>query len=327
MAGERHRVELPGESARRQANHWLTKCDAGLMTAEDEALLRAWLAEDPAHAEAWARVQAIFDALGAVSPIGPACHGSPARRRWRRDRRRGASASSRPYRIGAAVAASLLLVSIAGEPIAIRLQADAIAPVGPPRQVALPDGSTAVLDSGAAIAFRSGGQRGARLLRGQAAFTVAADPAHPFVVEARGGSTTALGTRFIVSRIDPVTRITVTEHAVRVTFDGGARIVRAGSSTTYDAQGIAVPHSVRVADADAWTRNTLRFVNRPLREVVAELGRYHSGYIRVVGSRIGDMPVNGAFSTSDPVAAVDTIERSLGLGSYRLGDGVILLHD
>lgn len=311
-------------AAVRQANYWLTKRDAGLMTEQDEDALRDWIEARPAHAEAWGHAQMIFNALatipaGAViiSPTQP----RRTRPRWfvRKPRRRAW--------VGTAIAASIAALVAVGMDLPMHLRADAIAATGESRSISLPDGSVALLDSGAAIAFDYGVERRVRLLRGQAAFTVAADPGHPFVVEARGGTTTALGTRFIVSRIDETTRVTVTEHSVRVARGDAVQIVPQGTSAFYNTRGVSAPVGVNTAEIDAWTRGRLRFVDRPLREVVAELGRYHPGYIGTVGGSLGDLPVNGVFSTRDPVGALDTIRRSLGLTSYRIGDRMILLGD
>jgi len=311
-------------AAARQANHWLTKRDAGLMTAQDETALRDWMLAGPSHAEAWARAQTIFNAIAAIpaeSSALPAPRPLSPRRRWpdRKPRRRAW--------IGTAVAASVAALVVIGTDLPMRLRADAIAATGESRRVALPDGSVALLDSGAAIAFDYGPERRITLLRGQAAFAVAADPGHPFVVEARGGTTTALGTRFIISRIEEATRVTVTKHSVRVVRGASAQVVPEGASAFYGAHGVSTPAAVNTADIDAWTRGRVRFVDRPLREVVAELGRYHPGHIGTVGDRLGDLPVNGVFSTRDPVGALDTIQRSLGLTSYRLGNRIILLSD
>ncbi|PZU58565.1 MAG: hypothetical protein DI547_09465 [Sphingobium sp.] len=316
--------DLPNDrkALARQANHWLTRRDAGLMTAEDDAAMRAWLEDSPAHAEAYGRAESIFYAIATLPPAGrfPSL-------RHRRGTGRAWTGGRQLRRICAgSIAAGLAALAIVGLDLPVQIQADAIAPTGESRRVPLPDGSTALLDSASAIAIDYDSERRIRLLRGQAAFTVAADRAHPFVVEARGGTTTALGTRFIVSRIAPATQVTVTEHSVRVQSGSGSRIVRAGASARYDGRGVSGPLPVHLSEADAWTRGRIRFVNRPLRDVVAELGRYHRGYIAMVGQGIGDLRVNGVFSTSDPVGALDIIERSLGLGSYRIGNRLILLH-
>jgi transmembrane sensor len=87
-----------------------------------------------------------------------------------------------------------------------------------------------------------------------------------------------------------------------------------------------MPHAVSIAGADAWTRGRIRVLNRPLAEVVAELGRYRHGVIRVVDSDLARRPVSGSFDLHDPVGAIDVIERTLGVTSTRLTDRIILIH-
>ncbi|MFT8775434.1 MAG: hypothetical protein ABF893_02075, partial [Gluconacetobacter liquefaciens] len=108
-----------------------------------------------------------------------------------------------------------------------------------------------------------------------------------------------LGTRFIVRRDGSRTDILVTEHRVHVVarHQGGPseEVVREGEAATYGPEGLASPHPVDVESAAAWTRNRLVFVDRPLGEVIAELSRYHRGYIRLVGTGLRDLRVSGSF--------------------------------
>jgi transmembrane sensor len=99
---------------------------------------------------------------------------------------------ARPRRrwIGGSIAAALALTVLGAlEDWPMLLRADYTTGVGERRSVALADGSHVTLDSGSAIAVDlSGARRHIRLLKGAALFTVAPDRAHPFTVEAAGGS-------------------------------------------------------------------------------------------------------------------------------------------
>jgi transmembrane sensor len=107
--------------------------------------------------------------------------------------------------------------------------------------------------------------------------------------------------------------------------DAQARVLHEGAQLTYGPHGIGAARAVDIDDADAWMRGHLRVVNVPLGAVVAELNRYHRGYIGV-SADLAQRPVSGVFNVDDPVGAVDVIERTLGLGSTRLTDHVILIH-
>ncbi|MEE4452222.1 FecR family protein [Novosphingobium resinovorum] len=317
--------EIADEAAR-----WFADRDSGLL--ESDAALNAWLDADPRHALAFAEMEIVWSDLGAAQvPRGVraslAAPGTPGiiapvfSRRW----------------VPMALAASVALMIVGGVGGGVgdwptRLQADAMTATGEQRAIDLPDGSRIMLNTHSAVAIDyTAGQRAIRLLTGEAAFTVAANPARPFVVEANGGTTTALGTRFIVREDDDMTRVTVTEHRVRVTFPmdrGAAAIVGEGQSITYGGgKGMGAPESGKAADADAWTQGLLTFENRPLAQVVSELGRYHKGYIQVVGARARDRRVSGVFNVNDPAGAVDKLQASLGLRSMRVTDRLIFIYD
>ncbi|EQB14988.1 hypothetical protein RLDS_12520 [Sphingobium lactosutens DS20] len=304
----------------------MTARDAGTMTDADEDELAEWLAADPRHASAFAQVESYWRAMSGRQVK------SALRDRY------GIAASRpkpRPRRslrwMGPALAASLALIVIgAADDWPTRLRADAMTATGERRTIPLSDGSVVQLNTDSAIAIDySGNRRVIRLLKGEAAFTVAPDRGRPFTVEAGGGSTTALGTRFIVRREGDETQVTVTEHRVRVAWPAppeGSRVVPEGEATRYGPSGIEPAHGVDAIAIAAWTHGTLVFVDRPLGEVVAELNRYHPGYMRVLGSDLRARRVSGGFSTDDPVSAVDTLQRTLGIRSTRLTDRLIFLH-
>jgi transmembrane sensor len=301
---------------RREAAQWLARRETGDWSPEAEERCDRWRAADPRHERAYARALALWDSLDAtVLTETPDVESPPIHRRL----------APRGFAAWGALAAALALAVLGGPELALRLRADAVTGVGERRSVALPDGSLALLNTDSALALDHANPRQLRLLRGEAAFTVAPDRAHPFTVLSGGGSVTALGTRFILRQQHGDTQVTVTEHAVRIARSGQARVLHEGARLTYGPAGIGAPQPVEVDDADAWTRGHLRVVNMPLGAVVAELGRYHHGYIGVTGD-LARRPVSGVFNLDDPVGAVDVIERTLGLGSTRLTDHVILIH-
>lgn len=314
------------EKIRREAARWITERDAGLLTEEDELALAAWLAADPRHAEAHARLEGTWRAIG-----------SPLVETALREQPSALTFSTRaPPRqwLGGAIAASLVLAIVGGmNDWPTHLRADAMTQTGEQRELTLTDGSIVQLNTGSAVAIDyHDDRRIVRLLKGEAAFTVAADRARPFTVEAGNGSTTALGTRFLVRREDADTDVTVTEHSVRVLSPVAAQasepgvVVKEGQSIRYGAAGISQPHAVDIEQTQAWTRGLLVFVDRPLGEVVAELNRYHPGHIRVVGDDLAGRRFNGVFPVDDPIGAVETIQRSLGIGSTRFTNRLIFLH-
>lgn len=309
-----------------EAARWFADRDSGLLT--DEAPLTAWLAADPRHARAFAEMEAVWSDLGGVMPTTKVraslppppsrAHGNdnrPVRRVW----------------LSGALAASvaIMTIGVVGD-WPMRLRADAVTATGERRTISMPDGSRVILNTHSAVAFDyRPDRRIVRLLRGEAAFTVAPDRSRPFTVEANGGSSTALGTRFVIREDGDDTRVAVTEHTVRVAYPqsgSNAIILPEGQSLIYGPDrpwGVRVP--LPAGEADAWIQGELVFENRPLSEVVAELDRYHAGYIRVIGQDVRDRRVSGVFSIADPVGAIAKLQRSLGLRSVHITDRLILI--
>ncbi|WP_311267709.1 FecR family protein [Sphingobium sp. WCS2017Hpa-17] len=316
---------IPSEIAE-EAARWFAERDSGLL--DDMSGLDAWLNADPRHAQAFAEMEIIWSDLGNVA-------GSPA---VRQSLAPPPMAMQPPRRFVsrwmptalAAASLALMILGVAND-WPTRWQADAMTATGEQRSIAMPDGSRILLNTQSAVAFDyAAGRRKIRLLKGEAAFTIAPDRTRPFTVEAQGGSTTALGTRFLVRAVGNSSQVSVTEHRVRVACPGGhgrTADVGEGQSIRYDdAQGCGTLETGKVADADAWTQGFLTFENRPLSEVVAELGRYHKGYVQLIGENVRDRRVSGVFNIHDPVGAIARLQASLGLKSAHLTDRLIFLY-
>ncbi len=308
------------------AARWITARDAGTLTESDAREMAQWLARDPRHAEAFAQVETFWRAMGS-DQVQAALRG--------RSRRVVVPRLAAPFRarprLAMALAACLALLVVGGSARdgITWLRSDAMTATGERRSVALADGSTVHLNTASAIAIDfTRSARTIRLLKGEAAFTVARDRDRPFTVVAGSGSTTALGTRFIVRQDGDQTDVTVTEHSVRVVETAkpdALSIVAEGQSLRYGPAGLQPVHRVESGMADAWVQGTLVFDDRPLGEVVRELNRYHAGYITVLGSDLAARRVSGGFGIADPMQAIDTLEHTLGIRSIRITDRLILL--
>lgn len=307
-----------------EAADWFARLDSGEITASEMERFERWRADQPAHATAFAKMEAAWEAMDAdmLHPMPPV----RGIRAGRRDRRIPHPPRSRIRAwTGGAIAASLVCAVTFATDLPLRFRSDALTATGEVRSIALPDGSIATLDTATAIAFDAQG-RNVRLLKGQAAFRVAPHAGRPFSVTSGDIVATALGTRFIVRHLRDETDVAVTEHSVRMASNRQSVIVREGEFARYRPDAIGAPHGIVTADVDSWTRGRIRVVNRPLGEVVAELSRYHAGYIRLLGDDIARRPVSGTFDIGDPVAAIDTIQSTLGFRITRITDRVIFIY-
>ncbi|MDO9587381.1 MAG: FecR domain-containing protein [Brevundimonas sp.] len=199
--------------------------------------------------------------------------------------------------------------------------------VGQQRVVQLADGSTVRLDTGSTIRVRLvASERRIELERGQALFTVAHDPARPFIVDAGDTEVTAVGTVFDVRRIGRAVRVTLVEGAVDVTAATGAppSRMRAGQQARVTAAGVST-RIVDTAKATSWTDGRLVFEDTPLREAVAEVNRYLEDPIALEGAVMADVPVNGVFRAGDRAAFASAAAEGLGLEARKQADGTLLL--
>lgn len=300
-----------------EAADWLLRMRAPDFSAEDRRHLDAWLAGDARRGVALTQAQALLQlAPRAFAALG---HVTPARSLWQR--------SWLPA--GAAIAASLALFMLFDGPM--RLQADLRAGTEPLLTATLEDGSRIDLNAGSAVAFSfDDKQRVVHLLRGEAYFTVTKDPARPFIVEAAGGSATALGTEFDV-RLDTAggdaAEVKVLVHAVKVAgTDGTTRILQAGESLRYDATGRMTPTGRVDIDAPDWRSGKIVIEDESLASVIDRLQRHTNTRIVILGDALKARRVGGTFDTHDPVAAIELLCRSLGIDYSGIGSLLVVLH-
>lgn len=352
----------PPDKPVEQAVDWFVRHDAGPLSVQEQAAFDDWLAAAPAHRDAFAEIERLWSELDAVPADAvtietvsantvPADRVSrdrqPPKRAARRLKGQGHSLPARSAKIrrrawavsvGGSAIAGLCLAVMLWLDLPMRLQADALSGVGQMETITLPDGSTAVLNTDSALAIDfTATERRVTLLRGEAEFTVVADPGtepsgRPFRVDTGAGVSTALGTIFLARRLDGRTTITVLESRVEVAYGAPPAfqeraVLERNQQISYDAEhGLGPVRQVDPLEAAAWRQGKLMFVDQTLGTVIDALNRYHVGRILIADADLGRIRVSGVFETEEPVAVVDALEASLGLRSTRLTDLLIVLH-
>ncbi|KGH31268.1 MULTISPECIES: FecR domain-containing protein [Comamonas] len=330
------------QDIRLQAAAWLVRrADEGWLP-EDEQALQLWLNADAVNRQAYAHAQRTWAELGALGPSG-----------LLPDRGADTVLQTKPLRqglvrrrllcqgAGAAVFAAGALWVGAGSQIMLAFEADYRTGVGERREVALPDGSRVHLGGDSAVAVRyDTRQRQVILLRGEALFDAkpVAKPVdasggrdaeqRPFVVAAADGRTRALGTRFIVERLDARTQVTGVFHQVEVSLDHmpqDAVVVSPGQRVSYDRQGMTALQYLGEDAGQSWARGLLVFERMMLADVVGRLNRYHTSRIVVRDQALAQRRVSGVFLQSDAHGAVQAIAQELGARLLQLPGLVVLL--
>ncbi len=327
-------VPLP-EAIVAAASAWLARRDRGLTPAEQDAYFE-WLRQDDRHGAAITRLEKSWGALDLLAEWRPAHSAQPnpdllavPHRRWK-------------WVAGLAAVAAALIVGFFVAPTVFD---SAPRPLVERRSElrTLADGSVVELNQGAEIAVEfTVAERHIRLVRGEAYFTVAKNPARPFVVTAGGVRVRAVGTVFNVRLNGSDVDVLVTEGKVRVdppkpdepgvSAALNAAMVGAGERTTVNAAVPTplAPQVVEVTPAEveqalAWQGVRIKFDNTSLADAVREFNRYNRETRLVVDdARIARLPLGGNFRADNADAFVRMLESTSGVHA-ELRDGRYIL--
>jgi transmembrane sensor len=304
---------------REQAVDWLLRLQDRPEDTALEAEFKDWLSGDPSRELICRRVQRVMGDASYLLSSDTGFARSAAKRTMPRARN---------------VVASLTFILLCSGAFLLadgpmRLRADVISGVGEPRMISLDDGSEVELNANSAIAISLGtSERRVTLLRGEAYFHVAADPARPFVVAAGNGTTTARGTAFDVNLADSATRVIVTEHAVEVgLYDTpNALRVREREQLSYShTGGLGQIETVDTDMALAWRQGRLVFDDRPLAAVVEEIARYIPGKIIVAQTDLAERRISGSLNLKTPEETLGSFANAFQINVSRIGPYLTIL--
>lgn len=301
---------------------WAARVDRGPLSDQDQVALEAWAAQDPRRAGAYAKALAVSSHLDRAAGLGvgfaPASH--PAAKAA--DRRRLLTAG------GLLAAASVVGAVSYG---ALSLKGRVATAKGDIRRAPLADGSAVTLNTDTAIrAAFDGKMRRVDLLRGEALFDVAKDPARPFVVVAGDVRVRAVGTSFTVrAHADGQVGVVVREGVVEIWRGAEGKPVRltAEHAVQVASAGVLAPMAVGSAAIDramAWRQGQIDLDGLTLGQAADEFARYSDRRIVIDDPTIAGLKMTGLFSASDPDGFAKAAALSLGLRVTTEADGVRL---
>jgi len=349
-------VSLPRTTEKRSprevAAEWLQLEEEGRLGPDDQARLEAWLAADPRHREAFESVRYVYGLSD----------GHAAAPNIMQLRQAALAAGRRPrapvWSMAAAALVALTLglgwsalsglqgtPSLTPSPLARIAEAFSATAkpdsavyrtrVGERLTFTLPDGSVSTLntDSILKVAYRDG-ERGVKLIRGQALFEVAKNKQVPFRVYAGDRRITAVGTVFDVRLDGEKVKVALVEGVVQVASaqitPGGrpAQHVQMTAGEVLEAPK-AAPMLVVTDDVRrsvSWTSGVVEFSGEPLSQAVAELNRYTTQPIEVGDASVGAYRVSGVFRTGDPETFARMMSEVFPLNvEHRPGGGGVIL--
>lgn len=303
-----------------EAAAWMARLHGDRKSTAQSAL-DAWLSEDPEHAAAFERANAIWAIL-------------PRAASYEQDEVRHSPPSARPKALYAVAAIAACLSLLVGLGVLWGALSDAGAyatRLGEQKVATLQDGSRIALNTDTQVDVRfDAGRRRIELDRGEAMFEVAHDAKRPFTVVAGDTKVVAIGTVFTVRRTRDDVVVTLIKGKVAVSHErsrgeGADAVVmlRPGEKLTEPANGPARVEPESVETATAWRRGQTVFRDTPLGSAITELNRYGGPPIVVDDPRVAALPVSGVFATNaadfaEAVAALHGLEIEQRGESLRL---------
>lgn len=306
-----------------QALDWFLRLKEAGVGEPDRRAFDAWRAADPSHAGAYRAVVAMWESPEFTASV--VRHGQAACEVV--DPRK-----IRPWKRYAAIAACALLAVGLMNLTAIRVawQSDHRTGVGERERLSFSDGSTAVLNSGSAVALQFTPEaRRVELLKGETYVDVSKDPRRTF--ELAGGEAVArvVGTGFSMRREFDASIVTVHHGEVAVRRSGEEQEeihLHAGDLVRVTSRGMEPVRRVDPGDAFAWVEGRIRFHDQPLGDVLAELDRHHSGVILVTDPRLKAIRVSGNYRLDNPAAVVASLADATHARVVNISSYVIILH-
>ncbi|MGE8067280.1 FecR family protein [Pseudomonas sp. NPDC089569] len=282
-----------------QALDWLIVLDSP--SEEQTRLFHEWLAADPAHAEAFARAQAIWNGAQ-VTQCAQHLASQPAKVT--------VLSRLRPHWKPLATAAVLILGLFSFSDLPLRLRADHLTVVGERQRLQLEDGSKVLLNTNSAFSSTiNDQQRVARLYQGEAFFEVPPHRGQALEIDAGPVTASVRDTAFAVRYLDGVTQVRVQRGDVdlRATGDDARIRLTAGESIRIGPNGFDRPAKLDAATDLAWVQGRLVFENCPLGQVLAELRRYYPGWIINNNEQLANIAVTGNYRLDQPLDVVRSL--------------------
>lgn len=328
------------------AAEWLVKHDRGLTPVQQDDFLQ-WLAANPAHRESFARHRAMWRDFDTLAQWRPEHSAEPNPDLLARSGRGRSRRWLPPMLLAAAAAVTFLLWSA---PWAERDRGTTAFEAERYRQEVLPDGSIVDLNRGAHLVVQfTPARRRVVLVEGEAQFTVASDPARPFVVRAGGVDVQAVGTAFNVKLSGTSLEVLVTEGTVQVAqaptlASPDARdapphsapevlaALTAGQRTIIQVAGEGERPQVLPATREeieqllVWKPRLLDFNSTPLAEVIDAFNRRNATQLALADAGLAAMPIVASIRSDNVEGFVRMLEATMGIRAERRGETGIVLH-
>jgi transmembrane sensor len=332
--------ESSDPSLRAEAARWTVRRDRGL-SATESIEYELWLAADPRHAAAMERSTGAWSMLDRIpDPIVQQTLQEATRRRsfWRRSLVIGSLAAA------AAIAVVALRPGHSPVTIAETVASEAVPAAAGPRQLTLSDGTIVQLNTASELIEQfTLNERRVWLAQGEAHFSVAKNPARPFVVRAGNVEVRAVGTAFNVSLQSAAVEVLVTEGVVKLNpvaataraeaaadtiplLNPGQRAVVALAPVSPDVAVVVTTVSAEeISRALAWQEPLLRLSGATLAEIAASFERRTGRRVILADPALARLRLGGRFRADDIEGFTNLLATTLEIDVERAADGALVL--
>lgn len=333
------------------AIEWIVRRSSGKFSKLDQKALEVWLAESPENLAAYTSALETWDLMGAAGALKIKAKSSDEVSTKSNKIIALPKDFKSALRPSLALAATILIAFLGSKFLSFETNVNPVLPprtitevkvesqtyqanIGEIKPVALSDGSTIFLNSGARVRVSlSEENREVNLLSGEAFFSVAPDAEKPFQVTAGNIVTTVLGTEFLVEK--KLTEISVTVSSGNVSVKRTIRGKVSGEVFLISDQKVVwreSEESVEVEEVDAatekaWVSGKLIFNDDFLGEVVLEISRYTDKLYAIEDPDLAKVRITGNFDLENPEAIIEFLKIQFNLGEVTSGNKTILVKE
>lgn len=304
----------------KQAIEWFVCLQSEQCSAEEQRRFDTWLAKNDSHRAAYAEAESVWATMDDLKfmPVPGLAEARSAKPR----KSLTAHLASWAFFILSSALLSGAWLEYSAETI------DYATRLGEHRRIELADNSTIDLNTDTRVSVRmSLLQRNVVITQGEALFEVSHNRLRPFTVQVGDLRIRDVGTRFNVRRQEQGATISVL--AGEVELNDGQTVVDerlvAGNQRTYsETAGLGRMEAVEVGQIDAWVNGQLVFTQTPLREVMAELERYHPVQFSFADPKLAQETLSGTFNSDDIEPFLHALETILPIRAKRNGQQIQL---
>jgi transmembrane sensor len=319
--------------------NWLLQLKSGDMSTEKRDEFAAWLSGNPKNAEEFQHFNALWEATE-ILKTDRFTTKVLNRRRVRRTPSHEIEGSGQPRSRSfmirwLSVAAVILLIVVGVFFAQYSLDSEEIyrTATGEHRSIYLSDGSVIHLASETKIrVFFTPEERHFTMETGKALFSVAYDPERPFVVSIDTLFIQAIGTKFLVNRLNKAKlSVSVTEGKAQITkkttdtigekeiIDTGETIIVNEQENTYQVKPVDINQII------SWQNGRLYFSRALLPDVICEVNRYLKKKIVIGDPRLDTVEINMNFDIEHCKYFLNTLNDSVPIDNYTNTYGQIVI--